>query len=1730
MLVRTALADDMPSGSQVVSGSVSVATSGSAMTVTQGSDKAIVNWNGFSVGNGNSVNFVQPSSSSAILNRVTGDTSSTIAGSLTANGQVYLINPNGIAITPTGTVKVGGGFVASTLDISNEDFLKGQYNFNGNGASSGVSNEGIITVGRGGYAALIGGTVKNDGLIAVPMGKVGLGSGEQATLDLSGDGFLQVAVPTKDGAEGNGALIESSGTISAEGGTVVMKAATARDTARHAINLNGVVEASSVSGSDGAITFGGGDGGEVTVAGKVSTKSSTGKGGKITVTGKSVALKGATVDASGAKGGGAVKIGGDYRGSGTMQRAETVGVDASSVIRADATESGNGGSVVVWSDKFTSFAGLITALGAGTGTGGDAEVSGKALLDYAGFTNLSGPGGFGTLLLDPYNVTISTASSSGMSGFNASGNDSVLNVTTLQNALAGANVTVTTGSNGSQAGDITVNAAISWSAGTTLTLTQAATGRLFINKDISATGAGAGLVLAYGTRYALQNGARVSLSGAGSTLSIDGNAYTLIRNVTDLQAIATSGYYALATDIDASTTAGWNSGAGFAPIASGSSFTGIFAGLGHNIDGLTINRPFTSSTGLFSQTLNATLRDMTLSNVAVRGNAQVGALVGGANRSGLFNIHVTGSVTGYQEAGGIAGWIADSAMNISSSSASVTVSANGAGGLAGFSAYTVTITDSYATGSVTAATNAGGLVGQGLDGTLTLNRVYASGKVTATSGVGGLLGLMDQGPVALTDAYWDANSTGQAAAVGSLTGTGSSVSGTAVDVSGAPRTQATYSGLDFTNTWLMIDGETRPMLRNEYSTVIATPTALQLMSQDLTASYTLGANISLTSAFTADSNGYYAGLWGASGFVPIASGSIFTGTFAGFGHIIDSLTINRPFTSMTGLFSEALNATLRDMTLSNVSVTGSTRVGALVGQADNSSLSNIHVTGSVTSHQEAGGIAGWISYSTLSNVSSSASVTVSANGAGGLVSYALYAATIIDSYATGAVTAASNAGGLVGQAFGGPLTLTNVYASGRVTGASGTGGLIGVDVDSASPASFFLNNAYWDASSTAQTVAIGTASSSTITGTAVDVSGAPRTQATYSGLDFTNTWVMIEGETRPMLRNEYSTVIATPAALQLMSQDLGASYTLGANIDLTGAFTANSNGSYAGLWGASGFVPIGSNSSGFTGSFDGQGHTITGLTISRASANYIGLFGNNSGGSIRDIGLIGASIRGYSHVGGLVGSNDNGTISTAYTTGDVYGVYNAGGLIGNSYNSTTSDAYSTAVVYGRNQGGGLIGLSDNSTISNSYATGAVSGVTAVGGLVGYSSQSAISNVFATGAVSGSSYYIGGLVGWNNGTISEAYATGDVSGGGITVGGLVGLNNNGTISNTYAAGAVSGSATLGGLVGTNNNGGTVIGSFFDSQKSGQSMGVGIGDGSGVTGLTTAQMASLSTFTGAGWDIDDTGGTGKVWRIYDGYTAPLLRSFMPGLTVTGATSTKTYDGLATSTNVGTLAYSPTSYNSALVLGTAGYTASSANAGSYSGAALRLGGLYSTQLGYDLTLNAGSMTINKAALTVTANNASKVYDSVAYSGGNGVAYSGFVNGETASAFGGSLAWGGTSQGASVAGSYGITASGLTSGNYDITYAPGTLTISPANVNLTITPGTASKTYGQTLVLNSYSVSGSLIGSDAIGSVSLASAGTAASAGAGTYDITASNAVFSSGSASNYAITYQVFANGLT
>ncbi|MCS3925452.1 filamentous hemagglutinin family protein [Bradyrhizobium elkanii] len=185
MLTPPALAQTLPTGGQVVSGQATISQSGNAMTINQSSDRMIANWQSFSIGAGSCVTFNQPGASSVALNRVVGQDPSRILGSLSANGQVFLINPNGIAIGKTGSVQTGG-FVASTLGISNADFLAGRYNFTGSGGA--ITNEGSIS---GKVVALISPSVSNSGTIT---GSTALAAGTDVLLDFNGDGLLSVEV------------------------------------------------------------------------------------------------------------------------------------------------------------------------------------------------------------------------------------------------------------------------------------------------------------------------------------------------------------------------------------------------------------------------------------------------------------------------------------------------------------------------------------------------------------------------------------------------------------------------------------------------------------------------------------------------------------------------------------------------------------------------------------------------------------------------------------------------------------------------------------------------------------------------------------------------------------------------------------------------------------------------------------------------------------------------------------------------------------------------------------------------------------------------------------------------------------------------------------------------------------------------------------------------------------------------------------------------------------------------------------------------------------------------------------------------------------------------------------------------------------------------------------------------------------------------------------------------
>jgi len=250
----------LPTGANIASGKADILTSGDgkAMSVNQHSDKLITNWQDFSIAGGERVSFYQPSNKSIALNRVIGQNGSDIQGQLEANGKVFLVNPNGVVFGKGAQVNVGG-LVASTQNVSDEDFLAGNYRFAGKSLGS-VVNEGRITAAEGGSVALLGAQVSNRGTIQAKMGRVVLGAGNAFKVNFDGNDLLSLQV--EDGAVN--AQAHNGGLLQADGGEVLMTARAAGNLLDAVVNNTGKIEARGLNAHGGKITL---DGGTVKVAG-----------------------------------------------------------------------------------------------------------------------------------------------------------------------------------------------------------------------------------------------------------------------------------------------------------------------------------------------------------------------------------------------------------------------------------------------------------------------------------------------------------------------------------------------------------------------------------------------------------------------------------------------------------------------------------------------------------------------------------------------------------------------------------------------------------------------------------------------------------------------------------------------------------------------------------------------------------------------------------------------------------------------------------------------------------------------------------------------------------------------------------------------------------------------------------------------------------------------------------------------------------------------------------------------------------------------------------------------------------------------------------------------------------------------------------------------------------------------------------------------------------------------
>ena len=249
-----ALALAGPNGGNVVGGAASISTPNSTTTqIDQSTNRAIINWQGFSVGSDEYVRFNQPGSSSVTLNRVVGGNPSSILGNITANGQIFLVNPRGVFFGQGATLDVQG-LVASTLDITNENFMAGNYQFFRSPQAvdgSSVINNGVIKARENGYVVLSGDYVENNGVIQAQLGTIALASGSQMTLDIQGDGLISYSV---DGATVSSlAGVKNTGELYADGGRVIMTARVANDLAKAAVNNEGVIRAQTIAEKDGEV-------------------------------------------------------------------------------------------------------------------------------------------------------------------------------------------------------------------------------------------------------------------------------------------------------------------------------------------------------------------------------------------------------------------------------------------------------------------------------------------------------------------------------------------------------------------------------------------------------------------------------------------------------------------------------------------------------------------------------------------------------------------------------------------------------------------------------------------------------------------------------------------------------------------------------------------------------------------------------------------------------------------------------------------------------------------------------------------------------------------------------------------------------------------------------------------------------------------------------------------------------------------------------------------------------------------------------------------------------------------------------------------------------------------------------------------------------------------------------------------------------------------------------------
>ena len=484
----------VPQGAQVLSGQASIQSQPGSNVIQQTTNRAILQWDSFNIGKDASVKFEQPNASSVALNRVLSTDPSQILGRLQANGRIILSNPNGVLFGATSQVDVGG-LIVTVLDIQDDDFLNDRYQFSGSGTGR-IHNAGRLAVELGGYIALLGREVINEGIIFAQEGSVALASGSAISLTFGSDQLLSVVVdqPVVD------ALVANKHLVRAPGGRVILSAQSANAIFESVVQQAGQVEVPAVNQVNGRILIQGGDKGKVEVTGELNASAlspqATGQAGSIQVTGDRVSVeKDARLYAKGHTQGGEILVGGSWQGKdASVPQANDTRVAKGAVLDASGVDKGSGGTIVAWSnlqDGRTYAAGEFNARGGEQGgEGGRIETSG-GYLNVQGVTGSAAApkGEAGLWLFDPHDITIvSGAGSTVTASWDATTDDSQIDVSSITSLLdQGTAVEISTGSTtatGDDTGLITVNAAIS-STNSLANLSLIAADDIILNQPIT---------------------------------------------------------------------------------------------------------------------------------------------------------------------------------------------------------------------------------------------------------------------------------------------------------------------------------------------------------------------------------------------------------------------------------------------------------------------------------------------------------------------------------------------------------------------------------------------------------------------------------------------------------------------------------------------------------------------------------------------------------------------------------------------------------------------------------------------------------------------------------------------------------------------------------------------------------------------------------------------------------------------------------------------------------------------------------------------------------------------------------------------------------------------------------------------------------------------------------------------------------------------------------------------